>query len=374
MKIQIKEVQSKKDLRDFVYLPGKINKDLKNWVPPIYSDDMTFFNPKTNESFSSCDYKLLLAYKGEELVGRCMGLIHDKYNQDHNEKCGRFSFLESINDQEVFHAMIDYVAQWAKSMGMEQLVGPLAFSDHDPQGFLVEGYNEVHVIASTCNYPYINELCEKEGLTKKVDLWSFNVIIPDKYPPIYERIAERYSRSNANIRIAEYKSRIQFRPIIKPVLQLINDTFGDIYGFTPFSEKEMNDYANRYIFLLSPAFIKVAYNEKNEVIGNIIGMPDISEGVKKCNGRILPFGIFRILWAGRKSKRVVLLLGSVRSDYQGRGVEALMGIKIMESAKKQNKNLIDTHLGLETNTKRSAEMERMGGKVYKKHRIYQMDL
>jgi hypothetical protein len=374
MEIQIKEVKTKKDLRDFIYLPEKIHKNHKNWMHPIYSDDQTFFNPKTNKSFSYCDYKLLLAIKNNEVVGRCMGLIHKKYNADHNEKSGRFSFIETYNDDEVFHALIDYVAKWAKEKGMETLVGPLAFSDKDPQGFLIEGYDEVHIISTGCNFPYLNEFCEKEGFTKKVDLVDYKIEIPENFPPVYERIAERFSKNHQNIKILEFKSKVQFRPFIRPVLSLINETFTDIYGFTPFAEKDMDDFANRFIFLLDPHFLKVAINEKNEVIGNIIAMPDISEGINKCKGRLLPLGFLDVLKASRKTERLVLLLGSVDPRYQGRGVEIMMGIKMLESAKKYGKTVIDSHLELETNTKVRAEMEHMGGVVYKRFRIYQKEI
>lgn len=374
MEIQIKEVKSKQELHNFIHLPAKIHKGHKNWVPPIYMDDYEFFNPKKNKSFGYCDHVMLLAYKNGEIVGRCMGLIHHTYNTHHNEKNGRFSFIETWNDQEVFHALIDYVAQWSKEKGMTKLVGPLAFSDKDPQGFLYEGYNEVNVLASNCNFPYMTEFCEKEGFSKKVDLVEYKIEIPDQFPPIYGKIAERFRQNHQNIRIAEYKSRIQFRPIIKPVLSLINDTFTEIYGFTPFSEKEMNDYANRYIFLLNPNFIKVAFNEKNEVIGSIVAMPDISKGIQKCKGYLIPFGLFQVLLSGRKSNQLNLLLGAVDPRYQGRGIEIMMGIKMLESAKKQGKTVIDSHLELEYNTKVRAEMERMGGIVYKKYRMFEKEI
>ncbi|HNW49737.1 MAG TPA: hypothetical protein PKH79_01560 [Prolixibacteraceae bacterium] len=373
MEIQIKEVQTKKEFKEFIYLPEKIHKDHKNWVPPLYSDDKTFFNPKLNKSFEFCDHLLLIAIKNGEVVGRCMGLIHHKYNAEHNERCGRFSFLETYDDQEVFHALIDYVAKWSKKMGMNQLVGPLAFSDHDPQGFLIEGYDEINVVASNCNFRYMTDLCDKDGLTKKVDLVEYKIEIPDKFPPIYDKIGERFNKNHQNIRIKEYTSKLQFRPIIKPVLTLINNTFTDVYGFTPFSDKEMKDYANRYIFLLSPHFIKVALNENNEVIGAIIGIPDYSVGFKNCKGRLFPFGFIKLL-TGHKTKMLVLLLGAVDPRYQGRGIDVYMGIKMLESAKKHGIKVIDSHLELETNTKVRAEMERMGGVVYKKYRLYQKDL
>jgi len=374
MKIQIKVVESKNDLRKFIYLPEKIHKNHHNWVPPIYIDDWEFFNTQKNKSFQHCEYVLLLAYKENEVVGRCMGIIHHPYNQQHNEKYGRFSFIETWNDQDVYHALIEYVANWAKEKGMEKLVGPLAFSDKDPQGFLIEGFDEPNVIASNCNFSYMVDLTEHEGFTKKVDLVEYKIEIPDELPEIYKKIEDRFHRNESQIRILDFKSRMQIRPLIRPVLQLINNTFTNIYGFTPFSEKEMDDFANRYLWLINPHFIKVALNEKNEVVGTIIGMSDLGKGIQKAKGRVLPFGFYHILTAGHKSKQMNLMLGAVDPRYQGRGIDVLMGIKMIKSAKAEGKTVIDSHLELEYNTKVRAEMERMGGVVYKKYRLYEKEI
>jgi hypothetical protein len=374
MEIQIKEVKTKNDLHHFIHLPAKIHKGHKNWVPPLYMDEWEYFNTKKNVSFSYCDQVLLLAIKNGIVVGRCMGLIHHKYNTQHNELNGRFSYIETWNDKEVFHALIDYVAKWAKEKGMTKLVGPLAFSDKDPQGFLIEGFDETIVIASYCNYPYIIDLLEKEGFEKKVDLVVYKVPIPDELPPLYKLVSQRFHQNNSNLRVMAFTSRRKVKPFIRPTLQLINETFTNIYGFTPFSEKEMDDFANRYLFLINPNFIKIMLNENNEVVGTIIGMSDISKGIQKSKGYLLPFGFIPILTAGRKSKQLNLLLGAVDPRYQGRGMEILLGINMIESAKKTGKTFVDSHLELEYNTKVRAEMSRMGGVVYKKYRIYQKDL
>lgn len=371
MEIRIKQVVTKSDLKTFIYLPEKIHAYHHNWVPPIYMDEWSFFNPKKNNSFKHCDYLMLLAYKGNQAVGRCLGIIHHQYNEKHSEKNARFSFIETYNDQEVFHALIESVSEWAKNLGMEKLLGPLAFSDKDPQGFLIEGYDEPIVIASNCNFKYMVDLTENEGFSKKVDLVVYKIEIPDQLPEIYQRIAERFKNNNSTLKIMEFSSRRKVKPYIYKVLQLINKTFIDIYGFTPFDQKEMDDFANRYLYLIDPQFIKVALNGHNEVVGTIIGMSDISKGIQKAKGRLLPFGFIPVLTAGRKSKQLNLLLGAVDPCYQGRGLEVLMGIKMIESAKAKGKTIIDSHLELETNTKVRAEMERMGGLVYKRYRIFE---
>lgn len=374
MEIQIREVRSRKDLRAFIYLPGKIHAGHRNWVPPIYMDDWTYFDTKKNKSFSHCDHILLLAYKDDALLGRCMGIIHHDYNKQHAENVVRFSFIETWNDQDVFDALINHVAKWGKEKGMERLVGPLAFSDKDPQGFLIDGFDEPVVIASNCSFPYMVELTGRAGFRKKVDLLVYKIQIPGELPEIYKKIDARFQQNHSNIKIVEFDSRRKIKPLIRPVLQLINETFINIYGFTPFNEKEMDDFANRYLYLINPRFVKVAVNEFDEVIGTVIAMSDLSKGIQKAKGRLLPFGFIHIFRAGKKSKQLNLMLGAVDPRYQGRGIDVLMGIKLIQSAKAEGKMVIDSHLELEYNTKVRAEMERMGGVVYKKYRLYEKEI
>ena len=374
MEIVIKPVATQKELKAFIHLPAKIHRDHKNWVPPIYMDDRVFFNPKKNKSFDHCDTVLALARQNGKVVGRIMGIISRDYNKQHNENHGRFAFVETWNDQDVYHALIDYVAKWAKEKGMEKLVGPLAFSDKDPQGFLIEGYDEPVSIASNCNFPYMVDLTEKEGFSKKYDLVVYKITVPDELPEFYKKIAERFNRNNGHLKILEYTSRKKLKPIVRPVLTLLNQTFTEIYGFIPFSEKEMDDFANRYLFLINPRFVKVIVNENNEVISFVIGMSDISKGLQKCKGYLIPFGILQVLRSAKKSKQLNLLLGGIDPRYQGRGLDVMMGIKMLESAKAAGKTTIDTHLELEYNTKVRAEMEKMGGVVYKKFRIYEKEI
>ena len=372
--ITIQEVKSKNELKKFIHLPAAIHQNHANWVPPIYMDDWEFFNPKKNKSFDSCDTILLLAYRGEEVVGRIMGIIHRKYNEKHQEKRGRFAFLETWNDEAVGSALLRTVENWAKEKGMNQLVGPLGFSDKDPQGFLIEGFDEPAVIASNCNFPYQVDLLEKNNYTKEVDLVVYQIKIPNPIPEFYLKIQERAVRQNQNLQVLEFTSRRKVKPYIHPVLRLLNSTFTEIFGFIPFTEAEMDDFANRYLFLINPRFIKVIINGQNEVVAFVIGMSHIGEGIQKAKGYLFPFGIFRIFAAARKSKQLNLLLGGIDPAYRGKGLDVLMGVKMLESASSQGKTVIDSHLELEYNTKVRAEMERMGGVVYKRFRVFGKDL
>ena len=373
MGIEIREVKTKQDLKTFIYLPAKIHTEHSNWVPPIYMDDKVFFDGKKNKSFSYCDTILLLAYKDDKIAGRIMGIINHRYNDLHDEKDGRFCFMETWNDQEVFNALISYVEDWAKKLGMENLVGPLGFSDKDPQGFLVEGFNEPMVIAANCNFAYMPQLLEKEGYEKKVDCIVFKVDIPKVIPEIYLKISDRVM-SRGKINMLEFTKRSELKPFIRPIFMLLNETFKDIYAFAPFEISEMDDFANRYLLLMDPRFIKVITNKQDEVIAFFIAMPDISKGIIASKGKIIPFGIFQIFRAQKKTKQLNLLLGGVRKDYQGMGVDVVMGVKMFEAAIKRGMEYIDTHLQLETNHKMNAEFKFMGKEIYKRYRIYKKEI
>jgi len=370
MEIVVKEVRSRKELRRFIHLPAKIHKDHPNWIPPLYSDEWEFFNAKKNKSFGYSDVILLLAYSGEKLVGRVMGLINKKHNEQHHQKHARFNYLETWDEKEVSAALIQHVEQWAISKGMEKLIGPMTFSDKDPQGYLIEGFDKPISIATHCNYAYVIDHLEALGFKKDIDLVVYKIRIPEKTPELYSRVTERAMRNNPGIKLLEFTRRKDLKPWIRPIFTLINETFTDIYGFMPFTLAEMDDFANRYLLIMDPRLIKVVINDKGETIAFIIAMPDISKGIQKSRGYILPLGILHILIAGRKTNQLNLLLGAVHPKYQNRGLNTITGSALLDSAREQKMQFIDSHLEMETNTKVRAEMEYMGGEVYKKYRIF----
>ena len=370
MNIEVRPVSTPSDYRQFIYLPEKIHRDHANWVHPIFLDDLDYFNEKKNKSFSYCDTVLFLAFRNGEAVGRIMGIIHHPYNAQNGEKHARFSWMECYEDPEVYAALMGAVESWARERGMTHIVGPLGFSDKDPQGFLIEGYDEPVVLASNCNFPYLVSLTEAYGFAPRTNLVVYKVPVPEVLPPIIAKIEERHRRNESGLRVVEFTSRRKVRPYIHPVLKLVNMTFTEIYGFWPYREDEMDDFANRFLYLINPRYIKAVVNREEEVVAFIVGMSDMSEGIRKARGRLLPFGWIHLVLAARRTRQLNLLLGAIHPNYQGRGLDMLMGAKILESAKQTGKTTMDSHLELEHNTKVRAEMERMGGKVYKRFRIY----
>jgi|WetSurSiteA1Bulk_404760.scaffolds.fasta_scaffold00012_27 hypothetical protein len=372
MQVYIKEVTSKADLKLFIYLPEKIHASHNNWVPPLYFDEWDFYNPAKNRFFSDCDAILLLAFRDNEPCGRIMGIINHKYNSVHNEKTGRFFALECYNDPEVAVALTSRIEEWCLQKGMRKVIGPFGFSDKDPQGFMIEGFELPAIIATNYSLPYMINLMDHCGYTKEIDCVDYQLPVPKTIPDFYKTIYNRTLETN-NFRLDEYESRRQLRPVIRPVFELINKTYAHIFGFSELTPKEIDYFANRYLAIINPRFVKVIYNDQGDLIAFALAMPELSDGIRKARGKLLPFGFIRILWASRRTKLLTMLLGAIRSDYRNNGLDAVLGLKILESAQRMNFESIDSHLVLENNTKMRAEYEKLGGIVGKRYRIFRKE-
>ena len=370
--VVVKQVKTKKEKKVFIYLPEKIHRNNPKWLPPLYSDEWSLFDEKNNKSYHYADTVLYIAYKDGKPAGRIMGIINKRYNEIHNEQNGRFCFMEAYEDQEVVHALIEKVEQWARERGMVKIVGPLGFSDKDPQGFQIEGFEYQKFIVCPTNDKYLPEMIEKEGYVKEEDLVNYISAIPDEMPEVYQKILSRVSQNNG-YRIVEFSSKRELKKYIIPVLELMNQTFAEIYGFVPLEDNEKLEIASRYMMILNPRFVKVV-EAGDGIVGFAVGIPDISEAVRKSGGRLFPFGFLRILYALRTSKKLLMLLGGVRKDYRNKGLDVLMAVKVLQSCMDFKMELIDLHLILEKNTRMRAEAERIGGKVIKRFRIYQKAL
>ncbi|MBP6909097.1 MAG: hypothetical protein KBC18_01595 [Candidatus Saccharicenans sp.] len=374
MTINLREIKSKKDLKSFIYLPEKLHQSQENWVHPLYPDEWTYFNPEKNRAFGYSDTLMLLAEKDRQPVGRVMGIINRRYNEVRGEATARFGYLESIEDQEVVHALLSRVEQWAKEKGMNRIIGPYGFSDQDPEGFLIKGFEYRATIATYHNFPWLPAMVEKEGYVKDLDYFVYKLQIPEEIPEIYRRVSARILKKG-NFELLEFKNRREIKPWVRPILSLMNETYieSNIYGYAPLDENEMDALAKKYLPVLDPKLVKAVLKD-GQPVAFIIGIPDMTAGIKKARGRLFPFGFIHILRAQKKTKQLDLLLGAIKKEYRGVGLDALMGMAMIASAQKAGFEIIDTHHEMEANVKVRAEMERMGGVVYKIFRVYQKSL
>ncbi len=369
MSLELKPVNNKALLKEYIYLCKDIYQHEARWVPPFYDDEWAFHDPEKNKTLMHCETMRMLLYKNGKAAGRIMGIIHHPYNQIHQEKTARFFNLDCINDQEVAHALIGSVEKWAVSKGMNKVIGPFGFSDKDPQGLQIEGLEYLPVLATPANPNYLPDLVIGEGYSKEVDCVSYQMPIPKEVPPLYIKIYDRIIK-NQTLHLIEFKSKRQLKPYIIPVLRLVNETYAPLFGFAPMSEEEMKKFADQYIPVLDTEYVKVVVNKNNNVIAFVVAMPDMSAGMQKAKGKLFPFGFIYVLNAMRKSKQLNLMLGAIKNGYRGNGISAMMGKAMIESANKNGLEIMDSHLILEQNWPMRGECEKLNGKVCKRYRIF----
>lgn len=373
MSVEIKTVTDKKGLREFIFLPEKIHSNHSNWLPPIYSDEWSFFNPKYNHQLAHSDTVLFLAYLNGRVAGRIMGIIHRDYNSLNHENTARFFNLECVDNLEISNALLNAVEQWAKGKSMDKLIGPFGFSDKDPQGLQIEGFQNLPVIATSTNMEYLPKLVEQNGFEKEVDCVVYFIEVPKEIPPLYQSIYDRVIK-NPRIKVVEFSKRSELKKYIVPVMRIMNETYKSLYGFIEMSEAEMYDLAKKYLPMLDPEFSKVILDEQNNPIAFIVSSPDISAGIKKAKGRLFPFGFIQILGSAKKTKQLDLFLGAVKDPWKGSGLTAILAVTLLNSARNKNLAFIDSHLILETNKPMRSVAEKFGGKVYKRYRIYKKNI
>ena len=370
MTIDISEVKSPSDLKTFIHLPEKIHKGHANWVHPLYMDDKRYFTPKRNKAFEFSDVVLYLARRGTEVVGRVMGIINRKFNAYRKEDIARFSYLETYEDREVFQALVKAVEDWARATGATRIIGPYGFSDQDPEGWIIEGFENRATIATYYNFEWAPRFIDEMGYAKDIDYYVYKIPVPKVLPEFYVKIHDRIQRKG-NYTLLEFKKRKDLKPWIHPLFELMNETYvnSNIYGYAPLDHKEMDDLAKRYLPVVDPRFVKII-KKGDEVVSFIIAMPDMAGGIQKARGRLFPFGFIAVLRAAKKTKQLDLLLGAVKECYRGVGLDVMMGVAMLRSASAAGMEILDTHHEMETNVKVRAEMERMGGILYKKFRVW----
>lgn len=373
LELRIHKVATKEELDRFIILPAELPGKRLNYVPPVWKDEQAFHDPVRNPELNGCDAVRFLAFRGVDVVGRVMGIIHGRYNALKSERTARFYQLDCIKDQVVATELLSAVEQWARDLGADHMIGPFGFSDKDPQGVQVEGFEHLPVIATATNPEFLPGLIEAKGYAKYADAVTYRVAVPDALPELYSRITERLL-NGGRYRLLGFTSRRQLKPWIVPVLRLVNETYQHLLGFVPMDEPGMRKLADQYLPVLDPTLVKVVVDEQQLPVAFVVAMPDMSKGLQEAKGRLFPIGWWHILRAMRSTDQLDLFLGAVRPDLQGRGFTCALGVHLMAAARKRGMTHIDSHLVLESNTRMRGELERLGGTIWKRYRIYSRSL
>ena len=313
-----------------------------------------------------------MAYRDGKPVGRVAAIINRKANERWQTKSVRFGWFDFIDDLEVSKALLDTVAAWGKERGMDALNGPVGFTDFDHEGLLLEGYEYPVVMSSLYNYPYYVQHMDAYGLSKDADWIEIQVYPPQGCPERLNRIAE-IVKQRSHVRVDKVKnSRELVRKYGIQYMDVIDEAYQKLYNFQPMTDAQKNYYKNMYFPLLNFDFVTLVVNEKDEIVGVGLGMPDISNALRKCGGKLFPFGWYHILKA-LKSKHIEvfnLLLIAVRPDYQGTGVNAIFFQDQIPRMNKYGMKILETTNILETNTKNIANFTQFDHKIHKHHRAY----
>lgn len=369
MSVELKKVVTKSDLKMFIKFPYKHYSGNKYWVPPLLMDEYKNLDTAKNPALEFCEAQYWLAYKNNELVGRIAGIINNRYNEKVGKKIMRFGYIEFIDDEEVSKKLFDAVENWAKEIGCESIHGPLGFTDMDPEGMLIEGFEEIPTIATIYNYPYYSVHAEKYGYKKDIDWLEYELVPPKDIPEKVERIAkavfERY-----HLKMLEVKKAKDLLPYAHEIFHVLNKAYENIYGFVPLSEKQIDLYVKQYFGFIKPGFVPVVLNEKGEVVAFGITMPSLSKAFQKAKGKLFPFGLIHILKALKKNDRVDLYLTGVRPDYQDKGVNALMMYEINKIYIANNISYAESNPELESNSKVQAQWRHYEGRQHKRRRCY----
>jgi hypothetical protein len=372
MAITVRPIKGAKELERFITLPLHLADRRPNHVPPLLTDERELQDPDRNLSAQGCEVAHWLAERDGRIVGRVMGIIHGPYNRRHDERTARFFQLDAVHDPAVVRALLHQVEIWARERGMDRIIGPYGFSDKDPQGFQVEGFQHLPVLATPTNAEHLPKATEACGYRLLADALSYRLDLPAHVPETYDRIADRVLRSG-RFHVVDLRSKRDLRPWILPVLRLVNDTYGDLLGFAPMCEAEMRKLAGQYMPVLDPGLVKIVA-EGQEPVAFVVAMPDMSEGLQHAKGRLFPFGWWHIMRAMKRSEQLDLFLGAVRKDLQGIGLTCVLGRELFREGRARGMTHLDSHLVLENNTRMRAELERLGGVIWKRYRVYVKEL
>jgi GNAT superfamily N-acetyltransferase len=369
----ITEVKTVQQLKKFIHFPYKLYAGNKFWVPPLISDQMNILMRDRNPAFEFCEAVYWLAYNGNKIVGRIAGIINHRYNEIWGRKMAKFGWMDFIDDEEVSGALLKTVEAWAREKGMDCLCGPLSFCGMDPEGVLIEGFEELSTISTQYNYPYYMKHFERLGYRKETDWVEFDLKVPQEIPEKVDRLGEVVLK-RSKLRIAETKKAKDLLPYGKELFALINETYKDLEGAVPMTDRQIDVYIKQYFSYISTEYIKIILDENNKIAAFGIGMPSLSKAFQKARGRLFPFGFLHILRAIKKNDCVDLYLVAVRPDLQNKGINAILMTEVNKACIRNGIDRVESGGELEENTKVQAFWKHYDARQHKRRRSYIKDL
>ena len=372
MSVIISEVKTRKELKKFVQFGIDLYENCESFCPPLIFDELNTLDSKKNPAFDVCEAIYFLAYKDGKIAGRIAGIINKQANAHWNVQKVRFGWFDFIDDKEVSKALLDAVVAWGKSKGMNALNGPVGFTDLDHQGLLLEGYEYLSLMAALYNYPYYVEHFDAYGLTKEADWVEIRVqvpeVLPEKMSRVANLIADRYKVKATHVK----NSKELLKRYGYSFFDLIDTAYKQLYNYSPLTEKQKKYYSDLYFPILNFDLVSLLVNEKDELVGVGVAMPNISKELRKTKGKLFPLGWYHLLKAlnSKTYESSDLLLIAVRPDYQNKGINSLIFTDQLPFYQKHKVKYASVTAILETNMKSMSNFLLFDHEIYKRRRAY----
>lgn len=375
--VTIKKVESKRDLKKFIEFSYKLYKGHPYYVPDLYFDLKNTLGDK-NAALEFCERQAFLAYKDGEIVGRVVAIVNHKANEAWKQKAVRFGWIDFIDDKEVSKALLDTVEQWGKERGMTEMIGPLGFTDMDPEGMLYEGFEELGTMSTSYNYPYYPEHMPPLGFVKDNDWIEIRLEVPREtgVPERLTRVANIVQEKYGLQIIKFKKAKDLARKYGHEIFDVLNDGMKVLYGYNALSEKQIDQYVKMYLGVVDPKLVSCIADKDGNLIGTGICMPSLSKALQKCGGKLFPFGWYHLLKAlkWKHDNHLDMLLIAVRPEWQTRGVNALFFKDLLPLFISEGYDWCETSVEMEDNIKVQQQWIYFERRIHKRRRCWKKSI
>ncbi len=350
MTISILEVHTRPELKEWVLFPYRFYRDDPHYVPQIIREELDFFSAERNPGFKIADTKLLLARQNGKSVGRVCGILHKLEEEKLGYKRGRFGWFECIDDNQAASALLDHLEDWFVREGCREFTGPHGFSDLDPEGLLVDGFDALPTIAGSYNKPYYPRLLEDFGFEKEIDYIEHRFEFP-KDSPLFKRMEKWAAAAESEgLRVIRVNNKKEILKYLDQWWEVLEASFENLYGVTPLTDEQKKYYTKKYFGFVDPNFMIMAADGQDRIRGLFLGLPSLSRPFQKARGRLLPFGFLHVLRGFKKFDTVDFYFAGVHPQANARKVLPVMALAMYRVLKEHGVKYIETNRELETNT------------------------
>jgi hypothetical protein len=318
--LEIREAKSRKEQKDFLGFPQKLYRGCPYFVPPLYSDEKRIFR-SDYFYYDQSEAIYLNAYQDGRMVGRISGILQKSANEKWKQKRVRFTRFDCLDDQKIADALFAGVEKWAVSKGMEEIVGPLGFSDMEREGLLVDGFDQLSTFEEAYNYPYYEKLLLNRGYVKEAEWNERMLFAPKKADPRIKKISEAMMKRTKCHFAQPKNTKDLLNTYGQQFFDIVEETYKDIYQTVPFTAAEIADMIKGFRLILDKKYLAIILNEENKVVAFGLCFPSIAKAVQKSGGHLTLGCLFRLLKAIKHPRVIDMGLIGVRPEYKNTGID-----------------------------------------------------